>query len=134
MVVDLRLLNKLTIRSSLVLPEIGMQLKCIPSNDVHFAKLDMHSGFDLLRTHEAHQKYFSLTTIFGNIKMCGAPMGFINTPVTYHRMIRYVLGWRKGINPEDYRVFLASQAGALLWIDDILLYADTWKGFMRVSS
>ena len=130
MVVDRRSLNKITVKSSLVLPEIDMQLKCIPSDAKYFATLDMHSGFDLLRTYEPHQKYFSLTTIFGSFKMCGAPMGFVNTPVTYqNRMVRYVLGWRCSGDKTEEGVFLAQQAGALLWIDDILVYANTWEGF-----
>ena len=61
-------------------------------------------------------------------------MGFINTPVTYqNRMVRYILGWKKDGKETD-GVFLSEDAGALLWIDDILVYANSWKGFMDVLS
>ena len=137
MVVDLRKLNDMCHQTALLLPDIEGQMQSIPSDVKFFACFDCLSGFDLLRTHPDHVKYFGITTPMGNFALKGAPMGYKNTPVVYqNRIIRYILGWNKKF-PEDNPnglpgLFCRDRAGSLLWLDDILIYATTFEEFMEV--
>ena len=109
------------------LQDAEMQLKNLHADVRYMASLDALSGFDLLRTEPNSTKYFGITTLFGNYKLLGAPMGYKNTPVIYQqRMINYVLGWSKD------GMFALPNAGALLWLDDIFVYSNTFEDFLDV--
>ena len=141
MVVDLRQLNANTVPSPLILPEIQVQLSCLPSNIQFFCSLDMLSGFDLLATDERDRSLFVFSTVFGLYQMNGAPMGFHSTPVVYqNRLVKYILGCsgkNTVVNEQDdladnEGTFCRPFHGSLLWIDDVLIYGTTFKGFCQV--
>ena len=144
MVVDLRKLNEATIPASLTLPEIQVQLSCLPPQAKYFCTLDMQNGFDLLEIDPRDRWIFVFSTVFGLFEMRGAPMGYHSTPSVYqNRVVRYILGYsassqRLGtVNKsddllEDEGTFCRPFNGALLWIDDILIYGSTFQGFKQV--
>ena len=144
MVIDLRAINDIAYPAVLILPEISMQLSYIPTDARFFGSLDMLFGFDLLAVDDRDKWVFVLISIFGAFRMNGSPMGYLATPAVYqNRLVRYVLGW-KGKSPpvvtdvngallgETEGVFCRQDAGCLLWIDDILIYARTWEGYLAV--
>ena len=131
MVIDLRRVNECCETQALKLPELEAQISYLPNEIAYMATFDMLSGFDLLRCHPDSTQYFGVTTIFGNFRLLGSPMGFKNTPSVYqNRLMRYILG---GVDPET-SLFCARNNGCLLWLDDIFVYATTWKGFIEVIS
>lgn len=120
MVIDMRDLNDIVRRSGLAFPNLEVQMNSIHSDSKFFGTFDVLSGFDMLPVHEDSRKYFAISTIFGTYEMLGAPQGFLNTPAVYSdRMIVEVL--------QD--LFMR---GANQWLDDTLLYASTFDGYLKV--
>eukprot|EP00924_Labyrinthula_sp_SR-Ha-C_P015341 snap_masked-scaffold_87-processed-gene-0.29-mRNA-1 protein AED:0.37 eAED:0.37 QI:0/-1/0/1/-1/1/1/0/2646 len=126
MVIDLRELNNMVEVSGASLVDLEAQLNWLPQKIKFIASLDALSGFDMLPISEDAAKYFNISTPFGCYKLLGSPMGFINTPFVYStRMISYILGGHNG-------VFGAPNHGCLQWLDDSLVYATTFTGFLSV--
>lgn len=127
-VIDLRPLNDRVEVNALDLPNIETQLAMLPLGARYFVSLDMLAGFDMLKVHKQSQIYFGVSTIYGNFIMLGSPMGYLNTPSIYqNRILRYILG---GVGNDSF--FGREHAGVLQWLDDLLVYADSWKGLMDV--
>ena len=76
---DLRLLNKYTQKTPFVLPHLENQLQHL-GNSGHYASFDVVSGLDFLPVERASEHIFTVTTPFGAYEICGAPMGWTNTP------------------------------------------------------
>ena len=120
---DLRLLNKYSPRTPLDFPHSENQLAHL-QNACHFSSFDVISGFDFLPVHGVSQNIFTITIPFGAYKMCGAPMGWCNTPQLFQARIMQEL-------LEPTRLFCRTKRGCLQWIDDSLLYADTYEKLME---
>ena len=124
MVVDLRLLNKYTVKTSLDLPHLENQLMHL-QDAKFFASFDVISGFDFLRVHPDSQHIFTITTPFGAYEMCGAPMGWSNTPQLFQaRIMQEIL--------EPIGLFCRPGRGCLQWIDDSLLYSNDFNELVRM--
>ena len=68
MVVDLRELNKYTLKTTLHLPNLDNQLQIIQRAS-HFSTYDVLSGFDHLSVEADSSRYFSIVTPFGRYRM-----------------------------------------------------------------
>ena len=124
MVVDLRLLNKHSIKTSLDLPHLENQLMHL-QDAKFFASFDVVSGFDFLPVDKSSQHIFTITTPFGAYEMKGAPMGWLNTPMLFQaRIMQEVL--------EPIGLFCRPRRGCLQWIDDTLLYSDNLPDLFRM--
>ena len=122
LVVDMRPLNKLVKRSALPMPNLEAQIGML-SGAKFFGVFDVLSGYDMLRVHPDSQKFFGMATPFGVYRMTGAPMGFINSGQVYSdRIIRECLG----------DMFMRPHSGVLQWLDDSLVYADTFPEYIAV--
>eukprot|EP00924_Labyrinthula_sp_SR-Ha-C_P011423 augustus_masked-scaffold_46-processed-gene-0.9-mRNA-1 protein AED:0.36 eAED:0.36 QI:0/-1/0/1/-1/1/1/0/2648 len=126
MVIDLRELNEMVEVSGASLVDLEAQLNWLPQNINYIASLDALSGFDMLPISKDAEKYFNISTPFGCYRLLGSPMGLINTPFVYStRMISYILGGHNG-------VFGTPNQGCLQWLDDSLVYSQTFEGFISV--
>jgi len=70
--------------------------------------------------------------------MKGAPMGFVNTPGVYQeRIVHEILGATAiNFHPDTHNlhptsVFANQPAGALQWLDDTVIYSDTFEGYLK---
>ena len=124
MVVDMRALNKITKRTALIMPNLEDQLNRVHGSK-HFGTFDVLSGFDFLPTEEGSQKYFNLITPDGAYTMCGAPMGWLNTPAIFHERIVTEILQPAGLYEKE-----GQGVGALQWLDDTLLYARTFEEYL----
>jgi len=124
MVIDMRPLNDLVLKSALPFPNLDAQLQCL-GDTAHYGTFDVLSGFDMLTTHEQSQQYFGITTVFGTYYLVGAPMGFVNTPQVYSdRIVNEVL--------QPSQLFMQSRRGVLQWLDDSLLYSTDFKSYLQL--
>ena len=127
-VVDLREVNERVEPMVNILPSVEMQLSWLPSNIKFYCSLDCLSGFDMLRVEESAADLFGVSTPFGVFRLKGSPQGFINTPTCFQeRVSRQILG-----TVEAGGIFGRRPNGALLWIDDIILYASSFEELMKL--
>ena len=124
MVVDLRLLNKYTRKTSLTLPHLENQL-CHVKNSKYFASLDVLSGFDFLPVEESSQTKLTVSTPFGAYRMCGAPMGWTNTAQLFQARIM-----QEVLNPLNF--FCRLNDGCLQWLDDTLIYSSKFEALLSM--
>eukprot|EP00924_Labyrinthula_sp_SR-Ha-C_P014048 augustus_masked-scaffold_56-processed-gene-0.3-mRNA-1 protein AED:1.00 eAED:1.00 QI:0/-1/0/0/-1/1/1/0/411 len=125
MVVDLRKVNKNCLPTGLGLPDLEAQLGWLKGNECWFGSFDGLSGFDYLKMEETSYKYFGMVTPLGTYCMRMAPQGFRNTPQVYQeRLVNEVL-----TNSEGDSIF---GAGALQWLDDTLLYHNSFAGYLQL--
>eukprot|EP00924_Labyrinthula_sp_SR-Ha-C_P015284 snap_masked-scaffold_9-processed-gene-13.43-mRNA-1 protein AED:1.00 eAED:1.00 QI:0/-1/0/0/-1/1/1/0/326 len=119
-------LNKITIPTSLNLPNLERQLLSI-KNSKYYITLDVLSGFDFMPTDEASKDVFTLVTRRSAWRMNGSPMGWKNTPALFFdRIINQI------IYGEDGRYFTAPGNGVVPWLDDLLIYANTFKNLLEI--
>ena len=124
MVLDLRRLNKWTVKSPLAMPNLEEQVaRCTKGK--YFGSFDVLSGFDYLRTAKESQKYFTIVTMEKSYTMVGAPMGWCNTPMLFQNRIKNEVIDQSGISAE------VEGLGVILWIDDILLYCTTFEQYLE---
>ena len=124
MVVDMRALNTITIKTAMEMPLLDEQIDWIKGAKV-FGTFDVLSGFDFLPTAENSQKYFTLITKEGAYTMCGAPMGWVNTPALFmDRMVRNIL--------KPIGIYGIATNGAIQWLDDTCLYADSFDRYAKL--
>ena len=85
------------------------------------------SGFDMLRVRPDCTQYFAISTVFGVFRMLATPMGFVNTPFIYQeRIVAEILG---GVN--DGALFGRPHSGVLQWLDDSLVYSETFEQHLQ---
>ena len=124
MVVDMRALNKITVRTALDMPFLDQQLDYIDGAKV-FGTFDVLSGFDFLPTATNSQKYFTLVTKDGAYTMCGAPMGWLNTPALFQERIQSNILKPIGLLGKKVN-------GAIQWLDDTCLYAQDFDTYLEM--
>lgn len=109
--------------AAMVLPPIEMQTSILPSEVRFFAIFDCLSKFNLLRAHPDFLNFFGIVTHFGNIIMKGSSMESSSTPVAWPKPSheKYF-----GMDKKD-ETFMTPKKETLSWIDDIMIYADTWE-------
>eukprot|EP00924_Labyrinthula_sp_SR-Ha-C_P001902 augustus_masked-scaffold_30-processed-gene-2.69-mRNA-1 protein AED:0.48 eAED:0.48 QI:0/-1/0/1/-1/1/1/0/1817 len=128
MVANMVRLNDITIRTSLDLPNLERQMTYLRGTK-YYLTLDILSGFDFLATKPEHRKYFTLITRRGAWQLNGAPMGWANTPALFcDRIVNDIIDDENA----GTRFFCRPKTGALAWLDDLLLYSDTFEGLMNV--
>ena len=123
MVVDMKPLNSITVKTALQLPLLEHQLHHVRGAK-YFACYDIKAGYDFLRTATSSQKYFNLVMPWGQAyKMIGTPQGWTNSPMYYQdRMVREV------IMPTGF--YCRDSTGILQWIDDSFFYIETLASYL----
>lgn len=110
-VVDYRGLNAITIPVRYPIPLINeMQAQFRTSK--WFTKIDLKAGFNLIRIKEGDEWKTAFRCKYGLFEYTVMPFGLINAPATFQAMMNNI--FRDMID-----------AGLLVYIDDLLIYADT---------
>ena len=110
MVVDYRKLNAITKKDAYPLPRIDDLLDALGKAKV-FSALDMRAGFHQVPLDETSKELTAFTTKYGTYHYNMLPMGLVNSPATFQRLID--LCFRPLIN----RCLVA-------YIDDLNVYSD----------
>ena len=123
MVIDMRPLNDITVRTALQLPHLEQQMGFVGRAGI-FTAFDVLSGFDFLETQEESRRYFNIITPHGAFTMCGAPMGWVNTPAMFQeRLMTEIL--------QPAGLYAKMDVGVCQWIDDTLMYADNPESYLK---
>eukprot|EP00924_Labyrinthula_sp_SR-Ha-C_P015833 snap_masked-scaffold_4-processed-gene-10.19-mRNA-1 protein AED:1.00 eAED:1.00 QI:0/-1/0/0/-1/1/1/0/533 len=123
MVVDLVDVNKILRRDVNQLPFLEKSFENL-AQIKFYASFDVVSGFGQLGTTEEAKKYFNIVSEHGTYQLNFAPMGYHSTPVFFHQqMVKHVVG-REVEGRHGH--------GIIQWIDDSLIYADTFDNFIKV--
>ncbi|KAG0754204.1 hypothetical protein G6F62_010004 [Rhizopus arrhizus] len=110
MVIDYRKLNAITKKDSYPLPRIDDLLDALGKANV-FSALDMRAGFHQVPVEESSKELTAFTTKYGVYHYNTLPMGLVNSPATFQRLID--LCFRKLIN----KCLVA-------YIDDLNIYSN----------
>ena len=117
LVVDLKYVNSVTEPGNLVLPVLQDEL--VKTRGMRFfLTVDFLSGFFQCPLDPDSQWLYTMLTPFGNYTFTRTPQGASACPGHFHTEVAKVF------EP------LMSRKVAMLWIDDLLLMAKTWKEFM----
>ena len=109
--VDYRGLNKVTIKNRYPLPLMGELRDRVQGSRI-FSKIDLKSGYNLIRIKEGDEWKTAFRTRYGHYEYLVMPFGLTNAPATFQAMMNDIL-----------REFL--DLGVVVYIDDILIYSKT---------
>lgn len=117
MVIDLRLLNDVTVKNAASLPrrsELFDRLK----GAKYFTKLDLRSGYNQIRMHPDSVPMTAINTYFGHYEFLVMPFGLTNAPATFMHLMQSCFA-------EQVNKFL------IVFFDDILIYSKTKEEHVR---
>jgi hypothetical protein len=109
--VDYRGINKITIPNRYPLP-LMQELQDRIQGAQWFTKMDLKSGFHLIRIREGDEWKTAFRTRYGLYEYTIMPFGLTNAPSTFQDMMNHI--FRDMID-----------LGLLSYMDDLLVYADT---------
>jgi transposase InsO family protein len=111
--VDYRRLNAVTQRDSYPLPRIDATLDRLGGGQ-YFTTMDLLSGFWQVPVREADRNKTAFCTTSGLYEWNCMPMGLINSPATFQRLMDRVLGKLR-------------YTFALVYLDDIMVHSSSWE-------
>eukprot|EP00924_Labyrinthula_sp_SR-Ha-C_P000051 augustus_masked-scaffold_60-processed-gene-0.69-mRNA-1 protein AED:1.00 eAED:1.00 QI:0/0/0/0/1/1/4/0/614 len=127
MVANMIRLSKITVPTSLNLPNLERQFLSITNNSFYLT-LNILSGFDFLPTAEKDRDIFTLVTRRSAWRMKGAPIGWSNTlTLFFERVITEIIN-ADGV--ED--LFGAQSNGVIAWLDDLLVYSQSFEQLLII--
>ena len=107
--VDYRALNRVTIKNRHPLPLISELLDRLRDAKV-YTKLDLRSGYNLVRIKEGHEWLTAFRTRYGHFESLVMPFGLTNAPAVFQHLINDV-----------FRDLL--DVSVLAYLDDILIFS-----------
>ena len=117
--VDLRYVNSQSETIQGIMIPVAEKLMKI-RNLRYLVIIDFNKGFWQLKLHPDSQKYFAFSTPFGTYIPTRLPQGAADSPLWFHLNIQKML--RDII--EEYKL--------VLWIDDNMIWAETWEEMMTL--
>jgi hypothetical protein len=111
MVVDYRKLNDLTIKNATSLPH-AKELMARLSKAKVFTKLDLKSGYNQVRMHEADIEKTAFNTPFGHYEWLVMPFGESNAPATFVQLLTQL------VLADVVHDFI------IVFVDDILIFSE----------
>ena len=112
--VDYRKLNKVTIFDSEPIPD-QEELFTKVSHANYFTKIDLSKGYWQVPMSENSKHLTAFLTPDGLFQFTVMPFGLVNAPASFSRLMRRLLNGLEG---------------TVNYIDDILVYSDTWEQHM----
>lgn len=117
MVIDYRVINSHTVSDAYPLPLISSLLDTL-SAAKFYTRLDLPGAYQLLRMAEGHEEYTAFRTEFGMFESLVVRDGLKNAPAVFQYFLNDVLQELLG-------------CGVVIYIDDIVIYADTLEELRR---
>ena len=114
---DYRKLNNLTLKDSYPLPRIDEYLDALRGSK-WFSTLDLQSGYFQVEMDHADAEKTAFTKICGLFQFKVMSFGLCNAPATFERMMEIILSC---LHLET----------CLLFIDDVIIFADSFKQHME---
>ena len=111
MVTDYRALNKLTVKNRTALPNILEMLDRLKDAKV-FTKIDLQSGFHLIRVSEGDIAKTAFRTKYGHFEFTVMPFGLCNAPATFQSNMNAIFA------------DLLDEC-VVVYLDDLLIYSRT---------
>ena len=108
--VDYRGLNKVTILNRYPLPPMNELRDCVLGAKI-FTKLNLKSGYNLIRIKEGDEWKTAFRTRYGLFEYKVMPFGLANTPATFQNMMN-----------EIFRDMI--DLGVIIYLDDILVHSE----------
>ena len=119
--IDYRALNNVTIKDSYPLPRIEDSLDALRGSQ-WFSVLDLSSGYFQVQMDEQDKEKTAFTSTMELFQFNVMAMGLCNGVATFQRLMEYILA---GLNWQT----------CLIYIDDIIVFADTFESHLsRLSS
>ncbi|CCE34845.1 uncharacterized protein CPUR_08784, partial [Claviceps purpurea 20.1] len=112
-VVDYRAINKMTVPVRYPIPLI-QEMQDHLQGARFFTKIDLKSGFNLIRMAKGHEWKTAFKCKYGLYEYLVMPFGLMNAPATFQALMNFI-----------FHDLL--DAGVLVYIDDILIYAATME-------
>jgi hypothetical protein len=109
--VDYRGLNKVTILNRYPLP-LMTELRDRVAGSKIFTKLDLKSGYNLIRIKEGDEWKTAFRSRYGHYEYLVMPFGLANAPATFQNMMN-----------EIFRDMI--DMGVVIYLDDILIYSES---------
>jgi hypothetical protein len=116
--VDYRGLNKVTIANRYPLP-IMSELQDRVRGAKIFTKIDLKNGYNLIRIKPGDEWKTAFKTWYGLYEYTVMPFGLSNAPATFQNMMNHI-----------FRDLL--DLGLIVYLDDILIYAETEEEYDRI--
>ena len=117
-VVDYWGLNAITIKDKYPVPLMTTLVEQVASAKI-FTKLDLKSGFNLIRIAEGDEWKTAFTCRYRLFEYMVMPFGLSNAPATFQRYINNVL--------QEY-----IDRGIVVYIDDIIIYTETLEEHIKL--
>jgi transposase InsO family protein len=116
---DYRPLNKVTERHQYPMPSAPQLLSTIGSRNKFFAKIDLRWGYNQIPIQESDIPKTAITSPCGHDEWTVMNFGFTDAPAYFQNTIEKIIG--------D-----VLNKGAVVYLDDILIYAETFEDFLRI--
>eukprot|EP01071_Lankesteria_metandrocarpae_P012078 Lankesteria_metandrocarpae@DN5490_c1_g1_i2.p1 len=113
MAIDYRKVNSRMVRDSYPIPLLWDEL-LLASRHVWYTTLDLNMGFWNVPLEEESRQYTALLTHRGTFEYTVIPFGIMNSPGAFQRAMDMLFGHLK-------------PRGVGVYIDDIVIYTNTWK-------
>lgn len=119
LVVDYRYLNSITIKDRYPIPLIGNLTDQLGKAKI-FTKMDLRYGYHLARIAEGDEWKTAFSTCHGQFEYTVMPLGLCNAPAVFQRMMNTIF-------------YDMLDKGVIIYLDDILLYAETEEEITRLT-
>lgn len=118
-VVDYRHLNNITVKNRYPIPLIGNLTDQLGKAKV-FTKMDLRYGYHLVRIAEGDEWKTAFSTRHGQFEYLVMPLGLCNAPAVFQQMMNEIF-------------FDLLDNGVVIYLDDILIYAETVEENIRLT-